>query len=309
MTAALDPTGRQFALISADGRVTATITQVGAALRALTVAGVGLVPPYPAGTATPSASGIVLVPWPNRVRDGRWNDDGTPRQLAITEPALGNASHGLLRFAPYEQETTPPETTDAVTLVARIFPQTGYPYLLDTRVTYAVTGMGIDVTHEITNAGAGEAPVAVGAHPFLFIESAPTAELVIAASGATAFTTDAQKIPVSEAPVEATNDLRAGRRLGDLALDTAYTRLERDPDGRSRTTLTAPDGRAVTLWQSEGFDYVQVFTTDRYPGQPLAVAVEPMTAPADAFNSGRGLRRLVPGESWTLQWGVSFATS
>jgi aldose 1-epimerase len=74
-----------------------------------------------------------------------------------------------------------------------------------------------------------------------------------------------------------------------------------------RTTLTAPDGRAVTVQQGPGFDYVQAYTTDRYPGQPLVVAIEPMTAPAEAFNSGRGLRRLADGESWTLEWGIRFA--
>ena len=36
-----------------------------------------------------------------------------------------------------------------------------------------------------------------------------------------------------------------------------------------------------------------------------AVAIEPMTAPADALNSGVGLRRLNPGETWTLEWGIT----
>ena len=35
-----------------------------------------------------------------------------------------------------------------------------------------------------------------------------------------------------------------------------------------------------------------------------AVAIEPMTAPADAFNSGAGLRWLKPGEAWTVRWGI-----
>ena len=100
-------------------------------------------------------------------------------------------------------------------------------------------------------------------------------------------------------------DLRDGRRIGDLSLDTAYGHLARDADGLVRTTLTAPDGRSLTLWQGDGFDYVQVFTTDRYPGQPVAVAVEPMTAPADALNSGQGFRWLAPGETWTLHWGIT----
>jgi len=32
--------------------------------------------------------------------------------------------------------------------------------------------------------------------------------------------------------------------------------------------------------------------------------VEPMTAPADAFNSGEGLKVLAPGERWGTTWGI-----
>jgi aldose 1-epimerase len=63
----------------------------------------------------------------------------------------------------------------------------------------------------------------------------------------------------------------------------------------------------LTLWQGEGFDWAQVFTTDRYPARPLALAIEPMTAPANAFNSRTNLRRLAPGQTWTLEWGIEFA--
>ncbi|MGJ8495980.1 hypothetical protein ACSFB1_12385, partial [Glaesserella parasuis] len=91
-----DPTGHRFRLQGP--RSSAEIAQVGAALRALTVAGVDLVPRYADDLPTPAASGVVLVPWPNRIRDGKYTFQCTERQLAISEPAFGNASHGLLRF-------------------------------------------------------------------------------------------------------------------------------------------------------------------------------------------------------------------
>jgi aldose 1-epimerase len=57
--------------------------------------------------------------------------------------------------------------------------------------------------------------------------------------------------------------------------------------------------------------YVHVFTPPEFPGAAAdgrspgqAVAIEPMTAPADAFNSGAGLRWLESGESWTVRWGI-----
>lgn len=298
-----DPTGRQFALRSPDGSVTAHLTQVGATIRGLTVDGVDVIAPYPLGMPAPAASGTVLVPWPNRVRDGRWTHDGTTYQLWITDPAVGSASHGLLRFMPY---TVSDERPDALTLAATVFPQSGYPFQLDTTVTYALTARGIEVTHAITNVGAAVAPVALGTHPYFTLGDVPTADLTLTSPGARMLVLDDGLIPVGEVPVDAASDLRGGPRLGDVSLNTTYTELSRDDDGVLRHYLRAPDGRAVQIWQGEGLDYVQVYTTDRYPGRELAVAIEPMSAVPDALNSGRGLRWLDPGQTWTARWGIEY---
>lgn len=290
------PTGTQVHLQLGD--VSAQVAQVGASLRSLRIGSVDLIAPYPLDAPTPSCSGVVLTPWPNRVRDGLWDDEGTARQLAITEPKFRNASHGLLRFTAYDIE----DSASAATLSATIFPQTGYPYLVETSVTYVLHAEGIDVTHALTNRSATAAPVALGTHPFLTIGDVDTHDLVLRVPAQTRFTTDERMLPTGTAPTDTA--LRDGVRLGDVSLDTGYTDLDRDADGLVRHSLTAPDGRRVTLWQGAGFDVVQVFTTDKYPGQPLAVAIEPMTAPADALNSGIGVRRLAPGETWTLEWGI-----
>lgn len=295
----VSPTGTQIALQLGD--VSAQIAQVGASLRSLRIGGVDLVPPYPLDQPTPACSGVILAPWPNRVRDGAWDDDGTARTLAITEPKLNNASHGLLRFTAYEVSHTDAEAV----LRAVIVPQTGYPYLIDTAVTYALTPNGIEVTHTLTNRSAAPAPVALGTHPFLTIGDVDPHDLVLRIPAETAFETDDRMLPTGTRPVESA--LREGVRLGDITLDTGFADLARDPDGCVRHSLTAPDGRRVTLWQGEGFDYVQVYTTPAYPGQALAVAIEPMTAPADALNSGLGIRRLAPDETWTLRWGITLA--
>src|SRR5680860_6060 len=102
MTAA---TGHQYELTAEtpSGSARAIITEVAAGIRAYSVNGIDLVEPFPAESVPPKAAGIVLVPWPNRIRDGVWIHDGVQRELALTEPALRNASHGLLRFAPYRE--------------------------------------------------------------------------------------------------------------------------------------------------------------------------------------------------------------
>ncbi|WP_221585024.1 aldose 1-epimerase family protein [Microbacterium sp. G2-8] len=302
----LDPTGHQIRLTR--GGVTAHIAQVGASLRGLTVDGTAVVAPFPEGSRAPFGSGIVLVPWPNRIRDGRWTQTdphGTEydEQLAITEPALANAIHGLLSATPYVVE----EGDGSATLTAAVAPQNGYPFGLETRVTYALVDDGIHVTHRIANVGSEAAPVAVGTHPFFQIEGVRPADLTLTVPAATWFEVDERLLPVAERPVTGDRDLREGVRLGDVSLDDAFGTLSRDANGLAGTTLRAPDGQTVTMWQDETFDYVQVFTTDSYPGQEVAVAIEPMSAPAEAFNSGQGLHWIEPGETWELRWGVAYA--
>ncbi len=297
-------TGEQFDLsleTSSAGRVEATITQVGAGIRRLSVSGVDIVPPYDAGVQRPLASGLVMVPWPNRIRDGRWILDGSEQQLALTEPKKHNASHGLLRFTGYSVAA---RTESTLRLEARVFPQSGYPFLLDTAVTYRLVDAGIEVTHTITNRSDAVAPVAIGAHPFFTIGDVEPDDLTVTVNVTTHFEADERSLPTAEVPVDGTRfDLRGGVRLADLEVDDGFGGAVM-ADGVSEHSLSAPDGRSVTVWGDENFGFWQVFTTELYPGQSKAVAIEPMTAPADAFNSGQGLRWLLPGESWEASWGA-----
>ncbi len=300
MSEPAEPTGSQFFLQR--GEVSAQITSVGASLRALRVGGVDVVPPYPAHTPTPLCAGVVLVPWPNRIRDGRWQRDDGPQQLALTEPDRANAIHGLLRYTPYAPAHRDDESVE---LAATVYPQPGYRFQLDTRVRYALGDRGITVTHTIVNVGAQVAPVAVGAHPFLTIGGVDPGDLELTIAAATHYPTDERMLPTAPEPVDGTAyDLRAGRRLGGLQLDDGFGAVHRGDDGLARHTLRAPDGRRLELWCAPGFDFVQVFTTAAFPGQAAAVAIEPMTAPADAFNSGTGLRWLAAGEQAEWKWGI-----
>lgn len=296
-------TGEQFdlSLETASGVVSATITQVAAGIRRLSVYGVDIVPPYDAGHKRPSGSGMVLVPWPNRIRDGRWSLDGQTQQLAITEPAKNNASHGLLRFSPYSVAA---RTESTLRLEARVFPQNGYPFFLETAVTYRLVDAGMEVTHTITNRSDAAAPVAIGAHPFFTIGDVEPEELTVTVNVTTHIEVDERSLPTAEVPVDGTRyDLREGVLLRDLTLDDGFGGAVMR-DGVSEHRVSAPDGRTVTVWGDENFAYWQVFTTGEYPGQSKAVAIEPMTAPADAFNSGQGVRWLAPGDTWEARWGV-----
>jgi aldose 1-epimerase len=298
------PTGEQFEITRAGAK--AIIAEVAASLRHLSIDGTDLTESYPEDATPPFADGIVLVPWPNRIEDGRWQLDGKTMLLDLTEPDKHNAIHGLLRNTAYRQLA---RTEGSVTLGAIVFPQHGYPFHLATTVTYELVDGGLDVTHTIENLSESKAPVAVGTHPFFRIGDVPTEQLELIVHASSYFEVDARLNPIAEHPVDGTGfDLREPKLVGDLTLDTAFGAVD-TVDGVS-AVLRAPDGREVRLLQDAQHGFVQVFTTPIFPkdgGLRRAVAIEPMTAPPNAFNSGQGLRWVQPGETWTLGWGIRYS--
>lgn len=303
------PTGEQFDIsrTTSAGRADAVVTQLGASLRGYSVGGVELTEPYAEDQATPMGCGLVLVPWPNRVKDGCWELNGTKQQLALTEPARDNAIHGLLRFSPY---TVAERTESAITLAATVFPQLGYPFHLDTSVRYELVDDGLTVTHELTNLGDADAPVAVGAHPYLKIGDVPTGDLTLTLNALTHIDVDDRLNVIGHTPVEGTQwDWRGGTQVGDLSVDDGWGDVVMT-DAGSEQTLTADDGRSVSVWADTNFGYVQVFTTNDFPNETVsdvAIAIEPMTAPTNALNSGRGIHALSPGDTWSVSWGIRHA--
>jgi aldose 1-epimerase len=61
----------------------------------------------------------------------------------------------------------------------------------------------------------------------------------------------------------------------------------------------------VTVWADESWPYAQFFTGDLPDIQRRGFAVEPMTCPPNAFNTGEGLIRLEPGDMFDGRWGIS----
>ncbi|MET3902134.1 aldose 1-epimerase [Paenarthrobacter sp. 4246] len=293
-------TGRQFELRRGDAL--AVITELAAGLRLYSRGGVQLTESYDDDQIPPGATGITLAPWANRVEDGVWYLDGKKQQLDITEVSRNNASHGLLRNAAY---TLVDESEFSVSLEATVFPQHGYPFLVRHVVRYELDeAMDLRVRQTLVNDSQGRAPFVLGAHPYLRLGDVATEDLVLTVKARTRLVADERLIPRSTAAADGPYDLSAGTAVNDLLIDVALTDLAYD-GGVARHTLTAPDGRSVSLEQDELSPYVHVFVTDTFPGRSKAVAIEPMTGPANAFNSGDGLRWLAPGEAFTMSWGIT----
>ena len=265
---------------------------------------------WPAGSPPPLAAGVVLAPWPNRIRDGRFDFDGIEHQLEITEPKLHNASHGLVRKREWRLDSHEPTQ---VTQSIDVGLHRGWPYPMRLRVTHEVGDDGLTVTHTVTNTGSIHAPFGLGMHSYVRVGDVPLDECRLELPAAVYLPLERERnLPTGASqPVGGTDfDFLAARTLRGVWLDTPFSALVPDADGLVRTMLRAPDGTGTVLWTEPAFRWVQVFTADpshdqAYPGRGRALAVEPMTCPPDAFNSRIDVIVLEPGEERTMRWGMS----
>ncbi|MEV4430486.1 gluconokinase, GntK/IdnK-type [Streptomyces sp. NPDC049602] len=297
-------TGTSWRLVRGDQR--AVVVQLGGALRDYVVNGRALLDGFSTGSAITGGRGQLLVPWPNRVGGGQYRFDGRSLQLPLTEVEKGNAIHGLLRWALWKLLA---RTEDSVLLGTTLCPQPGYPFLLDVRVEYRLDSDGLRTAVHATNIGTEPAPYGAGQHPYLTVGTDLVDSAVLTVPARYLVRTDDRGLPVGREPVDGTPyDFRTARPIGDLRLDTAFTGLDRHPDGRAVVRLAHPsEPRGIDLWLGEGTRYVQVYTGDTLAESERrrGVAVEAMSCPPDAFRSGTDLTVLQPGATHVLRWGLS----
>ncbi|QDQ98590.1 aldose 1-epimerase family protein [Tomitella fengzijianii] len=297
------PSGRQWEIRHAGLR--AVIVEVGGGIRTLTSGERDVLEGYPVGAMCDGAHGAPLIPWPNRLADGRYTFDGAEHRTALTEPARGNAIHGLLRWRPYALRR---EAADAVTVGAVVHPSPGYPFALDVEIEYRLDDGGLTVATTARNVGPDALPYAHGQHPYLSAGTGTLDRCVLEFDAATRILVDDRRaLPSGSEPTECTDyDFRGGRILGALRLDDPFTDLRRDGRGLSWVRLTGGDGRTVEQWADAAFGCLQLFSGDTLaPGRRrTALAAEPMTAPPNALATGESVVRLEPGERFISVWGV-----
>jgi aldose 1-epimerase len=300
-------TGAQFEFAAGD--YAATVTELGAGLRALTLNGTPLIRTYAADELPSAGSGQLLAPWPNRIDHGRYSFGGASYQLDISEPAHQSAIHGLTRWASWRITT---QAADHVELGLDLLGRPGYPFCLELRASYRLSPHdGLEVTLTARNSGSRAAPFGTGAHPYFIAGPELVDECMLQLPAGRWQPTNERAIPVG-APADVTGtdyDFRTGRKIGATVLDHALTALTTDIAGVAWARLSGSAAK-IAIWLGPGFRWLQVFT-----GDPLdegtrrrALAIEPMTCPPNAFVTGTDLATIGPGDRVAYRWGVQATT-
>jgi aldose 1-epimerase len=293
-------TGKQLEITH--GPAKAVVDTAGGGLRAFEVGGVPYTETY--DDEPPMGCGAVLVPWPNRVAGATWTQRGETHQLETTEAARGNAIHGLVRHESWSEVS---HEDGVVTLEVTVDGAPGWPFPFRTGISYSLSASGLTIEHTVANLGDRPMPFGVGTHPYPRPGNTDVDDCVLTLAAHTVLPVDLDTMIPNGSPIDVSGteyDFGEGRPLRDLELDTAFGGCEPGPDGLVRHSVRS-GAAGVEVWAQPVFRWVQVFTSE-YPGKGArAVAIEPMTCPPDALNSGVDLLWLSPGETWAGRWGIT----
>jgi galactose mutarotase-like enzyme len=297
-------TGAQWVI--GHGHQRAVITEIGATLRSFTMEDRPVIDGFGPEQWSQGGRGQVLAPWPNRLGGGHYTFEEIDAQASINELPANNAIHGLVRWMSWRMVG---RAQNRVSMALDLRPSPAYPFALSLGIEYRLGRDGLTVVADADNLGPTDLPFGLGFHPYLTVGTTTVDQVRLRVPAEQRLITDDRGLPTTSVPVAGSEfDFRQGRLIGVTKLDTAFTSLARDADGRARVELDHPDGGAgVTLWADERFGYLMVYTGDTLDADQCrrSVAVEPMSCPPDAFRSGTDLVVLKPKSRWTGSWGIT----
>ncbi|WP_376098889.1 aldose epimerase [Roseomonas sp. CCTCC AB2023176] len=249
--------------LSGGGWTAGILPDRGAAMARLTCDGRDVLVPLPDG-ADPNATwagAFLMLPWTNRLDEGRLPYPGGEHRFPINRPVEGTALHGLGREAAWDVG----DVSAARAVLHQRYAAHGQPYRYAARLTVT---LGDDVTLrlDVTNDGEDGTPFGTGWHPF-FTRPEGT-RLSFRATGAVS--RDTRNLPVAVEPsdgVDGAEEAISGR-------DTHYVGW----DGTAHMTL----GDAGYVLQAGGAwaRNLQLFA----PGAAGILCVEPVSHVPDVIN-------------------------
>jgi aldose 1-epimerase len=249
-----------------------------------------------------STAGIpFLYPWANRLAGLRYNVGGRDVSLNPSSPLLHFDEHGLpmhgvswpkLRWevSDARQERLSARLPWSSKELLELFP---FPHQVEMDVQIHPK----ELTFETTVSAGSESvvPISFGFHPYFGIPGVPRSTWRLQLPSMRHLVLDANGIPTGKASPFAATDAP----LGATSYDDGFA-LDESPAVFSMSG----GGYEIRIQFLEGFRFAQVFA----PAQKELIALEPMTAPANALISGENLVLLQPGKRYRASFDVSVDT-
>ncbi len=244
--------------------------------------------PYDGSGQVLRTASYPLVPYSNRIRDGKFSFGGKDVSLPLNFPPERHSIHGAGWQAPWQViEQTPTTVAIEVRNTVDAWP---WPWRAVQRFTLSDQAMVMDL--EITNEGPDAMPYGLGFHPFFVRTPAATAT----ANVAKFWITDDEVMPVELVDPPAANQLTNGIVADQVPMDNTYAGW----DGRA--VIRWPEWHAgIAIEAPSPLTFLILFTP---PGEDF-FCCEPVSTCTDAFNLCRtrddtGTGELLPGVTQTV---------
>jgi aldose 1-epimerase len=241
-----------------------------------------------AAAAKGSTAGIPLLhPWANRLAGPHYHAAGREVELDPSSSLLHLDEHGLpMHGVPWSLLSWEVTETKQDRLAARLDWNRSdllavFPFYHRLEMTATIRPNGLTLETTLVAGAAGPVPVCFGFHPYFGLPDLPRAEWHLKLPAMRRLVLDQRGIPTGEEEPFGGFD----GQLGEIGFDDGFALLEERPS----FSLTGA-GRRITVNLLAGYRYVQVFA----PKDKDYVALEPMTAPANALVSGLGLQLVEP---------------
>lgn len=246
--------------------------------------------------------GSTLAPWPNRIADGKYQFNGSVYNLVINESLRQNSLHGLVDTLEWEIV----ESDDTYLHLRTILESgPGYPSTLLFNSSFSLERDGLHWNIRAENIGRKAAPYGVSIHPYLLTGSDITVnEFTVKFKSNYFMEVDGERLlPVGVYEVTTKDfDFNNGLTVGERFIDHAFQIPSEAP--LDRIEVTDSHGVGSFMQYDSKARWIQIHTADRDGGidSRRSLAVEPMSCPPDAFNSGLDLVILNPSEQHEMSW-------
>ncbi|HEY4898580.1 MAG TPA: aldose 1-epimerase family protein [Candidatus Nanopelagicaceae bacterium] len=286
------------------GDYRAEIRTNGGGLSELKFQGRNLIEPYDETDTNERYRGDLLAPWPNRIRDGRYSVDDREFQLPINEIDRNNALHGLVNRLQWKVIES---STSKAILESTLPSSSCYPTTLQMWVSYELDQNGLTWKLSAKNVGVTKVPYGASIHPYLIAQpDQQVDDWALRLPADEVLDIDPYRLlPLNLVSVARKDfDFRNGAAIDQRFIDHAFkvksSTLDRSVD------VIAKNGRGVRMEFDSSSSWIQIHTADRSGAKNgrMCLAVEPMSCPPDAFNSGIDLIWLQPGAEHTMTWKI-----
>lgn len=201
------------------------------------------------GTGKDSAC-YPLVPFSNRIANGRLAFDGEEILLPPNWPGIRHPMHG---DGWAQSWTATRHDARSAELVYEHTGRTGWPFRYRARQAFALDEGKLTVRMSIENGEHRAVPAGLGLHPFFMRDS----DTELACRIQNVWRTDAEVLPVERVPVPSRWDFSRPRRVEGLGLDHCFDGW----DGKATITWPAR-GLRLTLAATEAFRHLVIYVPD-----------------------------------------------